>query len=199
MKTNKTAREILIIVIVAIIIGLLWNWINPKGIPLINTTERYNKKDTVESQQQLPLGKEYYDPNYELMNGVEPLDNPRYNKKEKFVEPQKINLSIAKKLFDIGALFIDARHPEEYSQGHIKNAINFPYEEFHKKSKEEQLQLMQRYTRNKYLIIVVYCYGGDCEVSIDLAYDIARLGYHTTNIYTGGFDEWQKAGYPISK
>ncbi|MGB9695991.1 MAG: rhodanese-like domain-containing protein [Ignavibacteria bacterium] len=199
MKINKTFREILIIVVVATLVGLLWNWINPKGLPLINTTERYSKKDTVESQYQLLIGKEYYDPNYELMNNVEPLDNPRYNKKGKFVEPQKINLSTAKKLFDIGALFIDARLQEEYNNEHIQNAINLPYAEFHKKSKEEQLQLMQKYTRNRYLIIVVYCSGGECEVSIDLAYDIARLGYHTTNIYTGGFEEWKKAGYPTSK
>jgi rhodanese-related sulfurtransferase len=199
MIVNKTLKEILIIVVIAILVSLVWNWINPKGLPLINTTSRYNNKDTVETQPQLLIGKEYYDPNYELMNNVEPLDNPRYNKKEKFVEPQKINLATAKKLFDIGALFIDARLPEEYKKEHIQNAINLPYEEFHKKSKEEQLQIMQKYTRNKYLIIVVYCYGGECEVSIDLAYDIARLGYHTTNIYTGGFEEWKKAGYPISK
>jgi rhodanese-related sulfurtransferase len=53
---------------------------------------------------------------------------------------------------------------------------------------------MKKY--NKDGVIVVYCRGDKCEVSIDLAYEIARLGFNSVNIYRGGIKEWKEKGFP---
>jgi len=36
-------------------------------------------------------------------------------------------------------------------------------------------------------------------LSIDLAYDIAKLGFNAVNIYLGGYKEWEAAGLPVEK
>lgn len=48
-------------------------------------------------------------------------------------------------------------------------------------------------------IMVVYCGGGECEVSIDLAYEIAKVGFNSTNIYRGGYKEWVEKGNQVTK
>jgi rhodanese-related sulfurtransferase len=47
--------------------------------------------------------------------------------------------------------------------------------------------------------LIVYCQGGDCESSKDLAYRLKGLGYLNIRHFTGGFEEWEEAGMPIQK
>ena len=118
--------------------------------------------------------------------------------KQGFVEPeQKISKELAKQMYDIKALFIDARKKEDFDVLYVTGAINIPYEEFHAKPRQEQMSVMKKF--NKDGIIVVYCKGEKCEVSIDLAYDIAKLGFNGVNIYKGGIHEWKSAGYPVEE
>jgi rhodanese-related sulfurtransferase len=129
----------------------------------------------------------------------EPMHNRRRKEltKEGFVKPKNIKLDFAKILFDRKALFIDGRIAEEYNAGHIKNAINLTYKDFAAKSQEEKIEIMKKYNRDG--IIVCYCDGGSCDISIDLAYEIAKLGFNSVNIYLGGFKDWLSAGYPTNK
>jgi len=186
---GKTIKQILIITALSVVVALLVNWINPKGIPLVS-----NRYSTEQSDK---MKNDFVNNPYDT-NSVDKslIKNPRYNK-DGFVDPQNIKLDFAKLLFDKNALFIDARIPEEFNLGHVKGAINLPYEEFHKKTKEERAEVMKKFNKNG--IIVCYCKGGDCEMSIDLAYDIAKLGFNSVNIYLGGYSEWEKAGYPVEK
>lgn len=190
---KNTIKQILIILIGSSVLALIVNAVSPRGIPLVMDMKRYttdnsdkmmndfinNPKDT-SSQKEKPLMK-----------------SPHWNEEGKFYEPQNIKLNFTKLLYDKNALFIDGRSEEEFKTGHIKNAINIPYEEFHKKTKEEKLAVLKDY--NKDGLIVCYCKGGECEVSIDLAYDIAKLGFNSLNIYLGGYKEWEDAGYPVEK
>jgi rhodanese-related sulfurtransferase len=114
--------------------------------------------------------------------------------KEGFIEPESITMELAKNLFDRNALFVDARNKEEYDSLHVKGSINIPYEEFRNKSVRDRIEIMKKY--NKDGVIVVYCRGDKCEVSIDLAYEIARLGFNSVNIYRGGINEWKEKGFP---
>ena len=182
MKFKKAIKEFLIIFIVAAVIGLSINFVNPKGIPLIMDASRYSAENSENIKKEL----------------TDSAKIPKHRKnKEGFIEPQNIKLDVAKLLFDRGALFIDARPAADYSAGHVNTSINLPYEDFHKKSAEERVNALKDYDKEK--PIVCYCNGGDCEMSIDLAYDIARAGFNNLYIYLGGYKEWETAGHPVER
>ena len=188
----KVVKQILIILVLSIVVGFIVNAVNPKGVPLVMDMKKYS------TEQSDKLKEDFINNPYDTtQKDASLIKNPRLNK-EGFVEPQNIKHDFAKILFDRKALFIDGRNREDYNSGHIKGAISIPYEEFHKKTKEERTEMMRGYNKNG--IIVCYCLGGECEMSIDLAYDIARLGFTSVNIiFPGGYKEWEAAGYPVEK
>lgn len=190
---NKILKQILVIFIGSAVLGLIVNFISPNGIPLVMDMSRYSTENSDK------LMKEFKNnPTDTSSTKQKPLmKSPHWNEEGQFYEPQNIKLNFAKLLYDKNGLFIDAREEVDYKAGHIKNAINIPYVDFHKKTKEEKLNMLKKY--NKDGIIVCYCKGGDCEMSIDIAYDIAKLGYNSMNIYLGGYKEWEDAGYPVEK
>lgn len=68
---------------------------------------------------------------------------------------------------------IDLRSRSEYKRGHIPTAVNIPYKEFD--SKKSQLSLFDD--------IILYCDRGN--LSIFLARDLEKEGYHVKNLYGG--------------
>ena len=90
-------------------------------------------------------------------------------------------------------LWIDARSPELFEEGHIKGS-----------------HLLHLYEKNTYLpqvvpiieemqpaALIIYCKGKDCTDSHHLAQDLEAQGYGNIFVYKDGFDDWYKAGYPI--
>jgi rhodanese-related sulfurtransferase len=193
MNRVKLITQVLFILGFALVIGLIVNAVNPKGISLFDDGERYSKNVQEKSIKDLVTNP------YDTTNNNKPktLDKPPNISKEGFVKPQHIKIDLAKLFYDQGALFIDARLKVQYDSGHVKGAINIPYGEFLAKSKEDKIDIMKKY--NKEGTIVCYCSGGECEVSIDLAYEIAKIGYNYLNIYRGGYKEWENAGFPVEK
>ena len=108
--------------------------------------------------------------------------------KQEFVKPVDIRLNFAKALFDKGYTFIDSRDVVDYNAGHIKGALNIPYKEI--SSYKSRLESM-----DKNIVYVIYC-SKACDVSIDMAYYMARMGFKKVYIFHGGWDEWMEAGYP---
>ncbi len=105
-----------------------------------------------------------------------------------FVKPIDIKLDFAKALFDKKYRFIDARDIADYNAGHIQGAMNIAYHQLDKyQSVLDGLPKDQVY--------VCYC-SSACDVSIDLAYAMAHMGFTKTYIFHGGWDEWKTAGYP---
>jgi rhodanese-related sulfurtransferase len=47
--------------------------------------------------------------------------------------------------------------------------------------------------------VVVYCEGGDCQSSLDLAKRLHEAGFRDIRVSTGGWDEWRAAGLPEEK
>ena len=189
----RTGKQILIIVAISIILGLTENTINPKGIPLILEKNIYaldtsKQKKTIDGFVNDPLDTTTKKTNKNMLGG------DRKPNKEGFIEPENITVELAKYLFERNSLFVDARTKEEYDSVHVRGAINLPYEEFRNKSLRDKNEIMKKY--NKDGIIVVYCKGDKCEVSIDLAYEIARVGFNSVNIYRGGIKEWKEKGFP---
>lgn len=188
----KILKQILIIIILSFVIGLTANAINPKGVKLILDKNIYaldtaNQKKTLDGYINNP-----YDTNSNKVHNN--MLSGKMNK-EGYIEPENITLELAKNLYELKALFIDARIKAEYDSVHVKGAINIPYEEFIKKPLNEKREIMKKY--NKDGLIVVYCKGDKCEVSIDLAYEFARLGFTSVSIYRGGIKEWKEKGLPV--
>ncbi|MAW61755.1 MAG: hypothetical protein CMJ94_13115 [Planctomycetes bacterium] len=90
-----------------------------------------------------------------------------------------------------GVVFLDARSRKLYEAGHIPGA-----------------RLCHHYRQDEYLpglldelraadVVVIYCAGGDCEDSIQLATDLVfqyALPQELLAIYEGGYEEWVEAG-----
>ena len=104
--------------------------------------------------------------------------------------PIEVQLDAVKRFTDArAALLIDAREPDEYAEGHIPGAINLPYDI----AVGDPDGLMRLDAGGRPLI--VYCGGGDCELSMSLAWELLANGQTKVMVYTGGYPEWVEAGY----
>jgi rhodanese-related sulfurtransferase len=95
---------------------------------------------------------------------------------------------LAKKLFDDGVLFIDARDDAYFVAGHVKSAL--------KNAFLMELIFTIEAIQNKHAPVVVYCGDPGCGDSEDLAYDLQDSGFTKLYVFKGGWLEWSKAGYP---
>ena len=154
-----------VIVLLSIVIAVAYNGFSGKGIALVGS---WSSKMTSDSLS-VP-------PSY-----VEGTD------------PKAISLNDAMMYFQSReAIFIDARYKEEFDNGHIKGAINLPFEEFDKYYNSVKHKLPSDKT------LIIYCSGTECEESLFLARLLRNLGYKNKNIrvFFGGWEQWHKANLP---
>lgn len=89
-------------------------------------------------------------------------------------------------------LFVDARKPDLYEEGHIPGAMRCdPYEP------DDALNgIVAR--ANGVERVIVYCGGGDCEDSIFLCRELIEAGlpYDSVFLYPGGWTEWSAKEMP---
>jgi len=79
---------------------------------------------------------------------------------------------------------IDARTAESYGKGHIGNAVNYY-------GGEAQMQIpdmLANVPRDR--VILIYCDGGECELSHHIADVLKQFQYGPMYIFTGGWAEW---------
>ena len=107
-----------------------------------------------------------------------------------FVKPLDIRLDFAKALYDKHYTFIDARDESDYNAGTIKGSVNYPYHKL-----DQIKNKLQTLPKND--VYVCFC-SSTCDVSIDMAYAMAHMGFTKVYIFHGGWDEWKKAGYPTT-
>lgn len=106
---------------------------------------------------------------------------------------KEINTQQAKLLFDKKRGFwIDARPAANFAESHIPGAINIYPEELRNHLNDLPVQNMDG-------LIVVYCNGGLCELSHELAEQLVGLGFTRVVVYAGGFDEWTANNYTVTK
>lgn len=109
-------------------------------------------------------------------------------------DPPFLNLPQAQEKFESGAIFIDAREPEEYTAGHIEGALRLPFERF-----DEYWPFVEPVIfDSKDKEFVTYCSGAECELSLFLARHLRTLGYNNVSIFFGGWSQWQENGGPIA-
>ena len=110
-------------------------------------------------------------------------------------EPILIDIELAEELFNSGAIFIDARDFDIYKNGHIKDAINIPWDTIENNKIAFKLESIA-FDKS----IVIYCSGGDCTLSMDLGdFLFFDIGYEKIYIFESGFSSWVGRNLPLRK
>jgi len=109
-------------------------------------------------------------------------------------QPIQVQVATVKLFFDArAALFLDARDPAEYQKGHIPGAIRLTNPEAQNEpARMKALPVEGRPT-------IVYCEGGACEASLELARFLLDSGFRKVLVYMGGYPEWEAAGHPVER
>jgi rhodanese-related sulfurtransferase len=163
--------------------------ITPNNDSLKAAQKLTSKKDSLKASQNLASKKEATKPNTDAESAPAtqpseqaaslPAASGNSNK------PLEIRIDQVEKLLtNPDVLVIDARKSNEFEKGHIGNAINIFTPEF-----EQNIPRIIGLPREK--PIVVYCGGGACELSHELAGHLVGLGFKRVFVYTGGWNEWQ--------
>jgi rhodanese-related sulfurtransferase len=109
-------------------------------------------------------------------------------------EDLTISIEEARDLFMTqGALFIDARDGEAYSEGHIEGALNLPWHDFEARF----VDVVPRLTPSG--VMITYCDGDSCGLSKELAITLLAKGYGNVRVLGNGWSRWQEAGLPVSR
>jgi rhodanese-related sulfurtransferase len=91
------------------------------------------------------------------------------------------------------ALFVDARDPVSFYEGHIKGALNCPPAEAGRYLEEIRIPARAG------LVIIAYCDGVDCPLSTELARSLQQAGVASARVLVDGWNRWRKAGFPTEK
>lgn len=107
--------------------------------------------------------------------------------------PVEIDGAAAQELFRLGARFVDARRTTDFQAGHVPGATSLPVWE---DGLEAKLQDLDATTKDPSDPLVIYCAGGGCRDSHELAQKLWLMGFRNLRIYTGGWPEWHEKGWP---
>ena len=163
MVLRKTIQEIIILAGISVALAVVVNFLSPKGIALVGQWD--TSKGVITAS---PSGPEEW-------------------------QPEEINrVARAKEIFDNGnVLFVDARSPDNYEDGHISGAESLPVGQF-----DEQIEsFLNRHSPDTR--IVTYCSGRTCEDSHNLARFLSDVGFSHVSVFIDGFPGWEAQGFPI--
>ncbi len=168
-STLSQLRGGLVIIAIAALLGVVINAIRPGGVPLIQ------KGAPVSTARHAAVDSSATD-----------------STAAEAVPPGAVSLAEMKRLFDEGKAFIiDARSPQEYQEGHIPGAINVPHDQL-----PEYLDMLNAEVPTD-AKVVVYCRGPACDFSDELATELKILEYQDVSVFSGGWEQWTDAGYPV--
>jgi rhodanese-related sulfurtransferase len=162
---NHILIRSLIILLVSALVAIVANLVNPNGVDWVGYWPNVSDSDTI-----------WLSPSYDSE-----------------LDPPAIHLALAYDHFlSRRFLFVDAREPEEYEDGHIRGAINLPFDSFDDHWPDVE-PLMPADTP-----IVVYCSGTECESSLHLARLLEEeFGYEHVEIFFGGWRGWFNERLPM--
>jgi rhodanese-related sulfurtransferase len=91
------------------------------------------------------------------------------------------------------ALFLDARDPFSFQEGHLPGALNVPPEEA--RAFAEDLKGLAQGGMQ----LIAYCDGKDCPLSPELARALQSLGVPLVRVLVDGWSRWREEGFPVEK
>lgn len=103
----------------------------------------------------------------------------------------EINAQQLKSRMDAGEkmLLINPLSDIEFNAKHIPGSINIPL---------QNILITEKLPKDKNQLIITYCLGRKCIVSIDAAELMAKRGYTNIMIFKDGIPGWTKAGYALN-
>ena len=197
--------DILIILAISTVLAFWFNGLsNPKGISLIREErvletasddefeQLVDTSTVVTAQQQipvdtLPVKKDTSKQPLPMQQKVGETSKTTIEEQGP-VKAKAINYSQVKKLMaDPSIMILDARNEHEFAEGHLPNSRNIFALEF-------EQYIPELIGMNKDIRIIVYCGGGQCELSHELSNNLIGLGFKKIYIYLGGWEDWKKNG-----
>ena len=104
------------------------------------------------------------------------------------IQPEELKRMIES--VDSSFLVVDVQPKGAYDMGHIRGAVNFPW--------NPEIKGPVNLPQGK--LLVLYCDCGHEEDSIDTARQLMENWEYTDiKILEGGWSQWRKLGYPIEK
>ena len=103
-------------------------------------------------------------------------------------------LQILEKPDYAGWHFIDVREPDEYSNGHIPGARNFP-RGFLEVRADLEHHKRDPWLENRELKLILYCGGG--HRSALAAQTLQEMGFRRVLSLTEGYTGWTKRDFPV--
>ena len=200
----------LIIIIVGCVVGILYNLLVPNSLPWIyksnvnqivsdsilfsNSTNGVNNNklqndssDKIISQKDQKQDKQPFNiDGIQNQNINQENNNAAENANQS--EIKTISYSqLVRILNDPNFIIVDARRNEDFAKAHIPNAINI----YALDDPDIKIPKMMNLPPNK--TIIVYCDGGQCDLSYELAKEFLEvLHYQRVFLYEGVWDEWTK-------
>lgn len=108
---------------------------------------------------------------------------------------REITVAEAKKWYDQGAIFLDARpRKDSEREGRIPGSQLLGPGDVDRNPPPEVLNAMDPEKE-----VVIYCIGGDCHDSHNLATLLEARGFTKLLVLTEGFPGWVAAGYEVDK
>jgi len=200
MKLNL--HNVFYILFTSSIIGLIVNALNPEGIPLIRKEKEVVWADSLKILNEKSKADSIHIdlksiPPDSLISKIK-TENAKTQREKKdedkkedqLKEPAAVKLGQAYQLYNNGAVFLDARDNLDFKEGHIKGAVSLPYYEF-----DNYKNALDKISKKD--LIVTYCAGTDCDLSIMLGRQLLSLGYQNVYIFFGGWNDWINDGYPV--
>jgi rhodanese-related sulfurtransferase len=208
--TKSNILTAILITVISSLIGIIYNFLLPKPLDFIYTpkkieitndsllfnnnqnidtiaqTENKNKQAEMMSTATIEKQADKTKDTVKLLTDKTNSKDETINKNETkfhFVSYSQMKKILNQKDF----IIIDARQPESYSKGHIPGARNI----FALDDPNEKVPKIFDLPADKK--IVVYCDGGACDLSEELAKElIGSFGFKQVFVYAGGWAEWEE-------
>jgi len=92
--------------------------------------------------------------------------------------------------------FIDARDAGTYEAGHLPGAVHLDAERLDADETHGQAVIDAIPRKDA---VVVYCSGGNCDLSMRLGRNLIARGFRNVLVYEGGWSEWVAEGAPVEE
>jgi len=198
---RELLREVAAVVGLAVVLGLAYNALGPQKLPLLRREQRLPVVEDTVLLRELQQAVQRSDtvgaaPRQETVadraaggGGAQQLREARADTSQKASAEPVVKAVRYEQLVQLLAhpevLLLDARRPEDYAAGHIPGARNvFAY--------DFAAHIPELITLPRDKLVVIYCDGGQCELSHYLAEQLRALGFQRLYIYEGGWEEWQR-------
>jgi rhodanese-related sulfurtransferase len=106
-----------------------------------------------------------------------------------------VSLDDAKKQYDLGVQFFDARVQEEFDMGHVKGAVLVDPTDPKIVSSTKKPDFLNKFDPR--FPVIVYCNGGDCDSSQLVGIRLRQFGFVNVKVFEEGYPAWRDRKYPI--